>query len=259
MESVYNFSNKELLAFALVFMRMSAFVMTMPIFGVGSVPSSIKVLLALGLSFVIFPTVGWQQMDADPESFALVTLVVKEVFVGLTFGFLSRAFFIALTMAGQLISISLGISSGQLYNPTLGESSAAFDQFYGMMASLIFLGINGHHLLISAIADSYTLISVGQLTVELTGMNGVAHLVSTAMAIALKASSPVMVSILFVNVGMALIGRAVPQINILITSLPVNTLVGLFIILFTMPVLLWSMPDIVGVTHEEVMKIMKSM
>lgn len=259
MESVYNFSNKELLAFALVFLRVSAFIMVMPIFGVGSVPSPIKVLFALVVSFIVFPTVGWRQMQIDPESLAIVTLVVKELFVGLTFGFLTRAFFVALTMAGQLISVSLGASSGQLFNPALGETSAAFDQFYGILAALFFLAINGHHLLISGIADSYKLVSIDQITVALTGLKDVGGLVSTTMAVGLKVAAPVMVSILFVNVGMALIGRAVPQINILITSLPVNTLVGLFVIIFTMPLLLWGMSDIVNLTHAEVMQIMKKL
>lgn len=258
MESVYNFSNKEILAFALVFLRISAFVLAMPVFGVGNVPSPVKILFSLVMSFVIFPSVGWQKMQADPESVAIATLVVKEVFIGLAFGFLSRAFFMALGMAGQLISVSLGVSSGQLFNPTIGETSTAFDQFYGILAGLFFLAINGHHLLIGSVAESYSLIPLDQLTVNLTGLGGVTGLVSSAMAIGLKAAAPVMISILFVNVGMALIGRAVPQINIFITSLPVNTMVGLFIII-TMPLLLWSMGDIVNFTHEDVMKIMKSM
>jgi flagellar biosynthesis protein FliR len=257
-ESVYNFSNKELLAFALVFLRISSFVITMPVFGVGSVPSHVKVLFSLVFTFVIFPAVGWKQMQFDPESLGLVTLVAKEVFVGLIFGFLTRAFFVALTMAGQLISVSLGISSGQLFNPTLGDTSAAFDQFYGILASLFFLGINGHHLFIGGIAETFQLIPLSQLTVDFGGLGGIGNLTSTIMAIALKVASPVMVSILFVNVGMALVGRAVPQINILITSLPVNTMVGLFVIIFAMPMLLWSFSDIVDLTQLEVMQIMKS-
>jgi flagellar biosynthetic protein FliR len=257
-ESVYNFSNKEILAFGLVFLRVSSFVFVMPIFSVQSVPKYLKVLFSLIFAMVIFPTVGWKHMQTDPESLQIVSLVAKEVFIGLVFGFLTRAFFVAMQMAGQLISVSLGISSGQLYNPMLGETSAAFDQFYGILASLFFLSINGHHLLIGGIVETYQLVSLGQLTVSFGGLDGVAHLTSTAMQIGLKAASPIMVSILFVNVGMALIGRAVPQINILVTSLPVNTMVGLLVIIFTMPILLWGMSDMYSITQNEVMAIMKA-
>lgn len=259
MESVYNFSQKEIIAFALVFVRLSAFFATMPVFGVQNVPPSVKALLSLIVTFVVFPTVGFKSMTTDPESMSIVLLVIKEAFVGLAFGFLTRSFFVALTMAGQLISVSLGISSAQLYNPALGETSAAFDQFYSMLAALFFLAVDGHHLLLSGIVDTYKIVSLGQLTVSFEGLQGTANLVSTVMEISLKAASPVVVAILFVNVAMALIGRAVPQINILITSLPVNTLIGLFVIIFTLPFLMWEMRDILGITQTEVMRLMKSL
>jgi flagellar biosynthetic protein FliR len=258
MESVFNFNMNQLLAFGLVLLRMIGFVVAMPIVGTGSVPASVKVLLAMTLSTLLFPQIVWTGMNGSIEQLNIITLAVKELFVGLSFGFLARMFFIIITMMGEVISISLGISAAQLFNPTMGESSTAVDQLYVTLASIFFFSIGGHHVLISGIYQSFAIVSVEQLTVQLTAFQSMGTTVQEIMASAVKMSAPVMVTILFTNVAIGVIGRAVPQINILITSLPVNILVGLGVMFVSLPLLIFEMTDVLNLTATELFRFIKS-
>ncbi|OFZ14028.1 MAG: flagellar biosynthetic protein FliR [Bdellovibrionales bacterium RBG_16_40_8] len=255
---MYNFNMTEILAFTLVFLRLLGFVVTMPIVGTVNVSSSTKALLALIMTSIVFSQVGWNKITADIESMTIITLAVKEIFIGVSFGFLARLFFFAISMAGQIMSVSLGLSAAQLFNPTMGESATALDQFYVLLATLFFLAINGHHFLISGIFDSFQLIPLSKTSVSLLGFQDIGETAHKLMAFALKLSAPILVSILFMNVAIAVVGRTVPQINILITSLPINAMAGFFVLFISMPLLIWQMSDLLNLATAEMFKFLKS-
>jgi len=259
MENVYNFNMTELLAFALVLLRMLGFVVAMPVIGTANIPAQIKILFALTMSFVLFPQVGWQKLTTDIESIAIVTLAIKEVFVGLAFGFIARLFFMAVLMAGQIMSVTLGLSAAQLFNPGVGEVSTAFDQFYMVLATLFFFAILGHHSLISGIFQTFEIVPIQKTSISLLGSSSLAGMTSMVMALAVKMSAPIIIAILFMNVAVAVVGRAVPQINILITSLPINILAGFFVMFIALPLMVWQMSDLLSTTTEELMKYVKTL
>lgn len=258
MESVYNFNPAELLAFSLVLLRMIAFVVTMPIIGSVNVPTSAKILFALLMSFILFPQVGWNKLHVDVESLSIMTLAIKELFIGLTFGFLARMFFMAITMAGQIMSVSMGISSAQLFNPAMGDTSAAMDQFFVTLASLFFFAIQGHHVFIKGIFDTFQIVPLDQMTISFDAFASLGGYTQAITAIALKISAPILVSILFMNLAIAVVGRAVPQINILITSMPINVLAGFLVLFVSLPLLIWQMQDLLNFTAEELFTFIKT-
>ena len=155
-------------------------------------------------------------------------------------------------MAGQIISVSLGVASAQLFNPAFDDSGSSFDQFFMIIGTLFFLAINGHHLFIGGLIDTYRLIPLEPGTLNFESFVQVAAIVQEATEVAIKFAAPVFVTILFTNAAMGLIGRTVPQINILITSLPVNTLVGLTVIFLSLPLMIWQMEDLLQSTAEMV-------
>ena len=136
MASLYQFNEMEMLAFFLVLLRVSGFLVSWPVFGVESVPPQVKILLGLLIAFILFPAVGWQQLQGDLGSQQLFWYAIREVFIGLAIGFLARAFFYVFAVAGQIISVSMGLSSIQLFNPTVGDRSSAFDQLLVGLGSL---------------------------------------------------------------------------------------------------------------------------
>lgn len=258
MPSIYNFNEVEMLAFVLVLLRMASFLASWPILGSTQVPSSVKVLFALVITLALFPVVAWKQVQVDISSSQIVWLAIREVFIGLSLGFLSRFFFFTISMAGEIISLSMGLSSSQLFNPTLGASGSTVEQFHIALATLFFLALNGHHFLFEGIVQSYNLVPLSVDLVKLEIFSNMGGLLQLVTEICIKMSAPVLVAILFMNLSMAVIGRAVPQINVLVTSLPVNILVGFLVVLVAMPMVFLEMKEVINITTDKLFQFMKA-
>lgn len=258
MANFYDFNEIEMVAFILVFIRMVSFMVSWPVFGTTTVPSQTKVLLSLLIALMIFPVVDRSQVSVAFGSYELVFLVIKEVFIGVSFGFLGRMFFFCVSIAGQMASISMGISSSQLFNPALGSTSSSLEQFKVAIATLFFLAVHGHHVFLEGIVMSFGLVPLGMQGINLETFISVGGLAQQVMDIGIRLAAPVIVAVLFMNVAMAVIGRAVPQINVLVTSLPINILAGLVVLILMMPLFVWQMEGLVDSTAESVFKLLKT-
>ncbi|MCB0340981.1 MAG: flagellar biosynthetic protein FliR [Bdellovibrionales bacterium] len=240
-------------------MRISAFVVAWPVFGMGQMPNLTKVLFALVVAFVVFPVVGWGHVTQDLQSGLIVWMTIREVFIGLAFGFLARIFFFVASIGGQLASVSMGISSAQLFSPATGESTSALEKVQVILATIFFLTIDGHLIFLSGLVDSYQLLPLSVSGVDVAVFGTFGQLLGEVMLIGVKVAAPVMIAVLFMNLTMAVIGRAVPQINVLITSLPVNILVGFLILILAMPLMVWQMGDILEYSVDRVFSVLKAM
>jgi len=142
----------------------------------------------------------------------------------------------------------MGLSGVQLLNPNFGGRSSAIEQFLMIIATLFFISINGHHLLLMGIIDSFRLVPVFQNSINLGGFEMATLFLKEITEMGLKVCAPAMVSILFMNLALAIIGKAVPQFNVLITSLPVNILFGFTVLFVSMPILMWQMDTFLELT-----------
>lgn len=259
MPNIYQFNFYEFLAFFLILLRISGFVVAWPIFGVAMVPSPAKILFAFVLALILFPVVDWKAMPIHTslESLSIIWLSIKEIFIGLSFGYLARMFFYVMEVAGELISLSMGISSVQLFNPAMGERSSATSQFFIILATLFFLAINGHHILLTGLQQSFQLLPLSESGLNFSAYSHFGSLLQEIVLIGLKMSMPVMISIFFMNIALAIIGRAVPQINVLITSLPVNILVGFIVMFITLPFVVYQMSDLLDNTATHMFQLLK--
>lgn len=258
MVSLFDFNEYEMLAFFLVLIRISAFIVSWPVFDAPSVPAPVKILFALVISIMVFPTINYDGLPVDLLENRIVLLGIKEAFIGLSFGFLAKMFFFAIRIAGEIISVSMGLSSSQLFNPAMGGQMTTVENFKVIVASLFFLAINGHHLLLSGLVDTFRLLPLNLELINLDHLNAVGKFVSEIMIVGVKIASPVLISIFFVNMAMAIIGRTVPQINVLVTSLPVNIMVGFIIMFVSVPLLVWQMHDLLQLTTERLFALVKT-
>jgi flagellar biosynthetic protein FliR len=241
MFEIYKFGEAEIILFALIFMRVSTMLVTMPVIGGRSIPNIAKVLLSFSVSLVLIPfvkTTGPQSLSWKAD---LLILFGREALVGLFMGFLARVMFMTVEIAGQILSFSMGLSAAQLVNPNFGESSSVMEQFETVLGTLIFLVINGHHMFFEALYRSFQLAPVGLLTLNVGTLGSVTTMAQDAFSIAIKLAGPMIAVILFLNVALGIVGRAVPQINVFVISFPVNILVGLFIFMVSIPLLLTVM------------------
>lgn len=241
MTEVYRFSEGEILLFGMLLLRMSAFVVSWPVFGTELSIPQVKILFALILTMVIFPTMSWNPTQMAAVKSDLVVLALREVFIGLALGYLARFFFFAFRVAGEMVSQAMGLSAASVFNPALGGQTTAVEQFYVAVASLFYLGVNGHHLLISALVRTLELVPVAKLGLNYSQFTGVGHMLQEVIELGLKFSAPVVISILVVNLVLGVVGKTVPQLNVLITSFPINIMVGFLFMLITLPLLMDNM------------------
>lgn len=225
-------------SFILVLLRVSAMIVTIPVIGHRSVPVRIKACLSLIMAFLIFPFVSRQMPAISPDLFPLVMQMAGEVMIGLVIGFTARFVFTGIQFAGELIGIQMGFSIANVLDPMSDLRVSVVSEMQYLMAMLAFLAVNGHHIFISAMVDSYRLLA--PLGFHFSGqlMQVILESSKDIFIVAVKASAPVIAVLLFTNLGLALVARTVPQINILIVGFPIQIAAGLIFLGLTMPILL---------------------
>ena len=235
---VYHFNEMEIIAFGLMFLRISSCLVLMPIFGSKLVPAPTKALLSLVVVFVLFPVLKSSQVLPHTWKDDLFLLALREIFVGVLLGFLTRFIFMGVEVAGQILSLTMGLSAVQLINPTFSESSTIMEQFETVLATLLFLALNGHHFLFEALFHSFQLAPIGVLSLSQHALAETNSLVQEVFIIGIKLAGPMIAVTLFLNIALGIVGRAVPQINVFIISFPINILVGLFVFMVSIPLLI---------------------
>ncbi len=248
----------EAFAFLLIFTRMSSFLVTWPVFGGMNVPAILKILLSLLLSFTLYPVLKADFNHVFSSYAQLIFYVSKEVFIGLVLAQISYFFFYMVQMTADLVSTSLGISSAQLFNPTFQSSATPVDNLYYALAVLFFLLVNGHHMFLTGLVQSYDVAPIFRWSFELKSLAQISLIGRDVIILGLQLSAPVLVSILLINVSLAIVGRAVPQINVLVTSMPINTLAGIAVLVFSMPFLLDQMGTNLGFFVEQFFSFLKT-
>ena len=223
--------------FFIVFLRVSAVVAMLPILSDRSTPVRIKGGLSVLITMLVIPFVGRPaEMPADPIS--LLLMMAGEVLIGFILGFASSLLFAGIQMAGDLIGFQMGFSIVNVIDPATSAQVSIISEFQYLLAGLLFLAVDGHHMLILAVSESYTVLPV--LGFHVTGalVQSLVELSRELFVIAVKISSPVVIALVFANLGLGLIARTVPQINILVVGFPLQIAIGLIGIGLTVPLFL---------------------
>jgi flagellar biosynthetic protein FliR len=224
--------------FILTFLRVSAMIITIPILGDITVPVRVKGGLALLISFLIFPFVQTAAWKLSADIFFLILRMAGEIMIGVMVGFAGRLIFDGIQLAGQLIGFQMGFSIVNVIDPVNNEQVSIISQFQYLIAMLIFLVMNGHHIFLYAIAESFRILP--PLGFHFSGelMQLVLVFVRNMLEVAIKTGAPIIAVLLFMSVGMGLVARTVPQINIFIVGFPLQIAIGLIGIGVTLPIFL---------------------
>ena len=252
-------NDTQVILFGLIWLRMVSFVFSSAFLGSPSVNPPVKVLFSVVLAFIVFPFAHPVNTDKQSLNDFLILLAGREILVGLILGLLTRFFFFALSMAGELISLSIGLGSAQVYNPFMGQSGQVIEQFFSLTGTVVFLALNGHHLFITALVQSFDVIPFCNLSLQLGGLAEVAQKFQEIFVIMIKIAAPVLATVFIVNLSMAIMGRAVPQLNVLVTSFPVTILIGLTVLIVSLPLMTIEMNMLMEHTSSELFKLMRSM
>jgi flagellar biosynthesis protein FliR len=249
--NVLNIFEIEAFAFILILARMSAFLVTWPVFGGMNVPAPLKILLSFLISITLYPILKADFKHVFNSYSQVIFYVGKEVFIGLALAQVSYMFFYMIQMMADLVSTSLGISSAQLFNPTFQTSATPIDTMYYGMAVLFFLLVNGHHMFLTGLVQSYDIAPIFRWSLDGRSFAQVSLIGKDVIVMGLQLASPVLVSILLINISLAIVGRAVPQINVLVTSMPINALAGIGVLILSMPFLVDQLGTSLGMFVEQ--------
>lgn len=223
--------------FILVLIRVSSILLMIPVFGDATLPSIVKWGLSLLISMILFPLVKSGIGPLGDLGFLPLALrIAGELLIGVSIGFTARFIFTGIQMGGELLGFQMGFSMASVIDPTSNLQVSIISEFQYMLSLLLFLGLDAHHIIISAIAESYQVLS--PLNVHYSGelMKLIIRLSQEVFMIAVKISAPIMAVLLFTNVALGVVARTVPQINIFIVSFPLQISIGLLFMGLTAPV-----------------------
>ena len=213
--------------------RVSGVLSVAPVIGSPQIPVRIRAMLALLLTLAILPLTG-PLPEVDPFSLEGVIVTISQLIIGLIMGFTLLIVFNVLSIAGEAIAAAMGLGFALLADPTSGVQIPVVSQFFAIIATLLFLALDGHHALISMLATSFTLIPVGQ-TLNPQGFWEIINWSSILFAGAVMVALPALIAMLSINLVMGVMTRAAPQLNIFSVGFPVTMTLGFIVILLTLP------------------------
>jgi flagellar biosynthesis protein FliR len=216
------------LVYLLVFARTGAMVMLLPAIGETSVPPLVRLVLALAISLALGPTVASAYPQSAPQTtLALGLLVAREVTAGILVGTMARIIMSALQVAGTLIATQTGLAYASTVDPTSqGEQGAIVGNFFSLLGVVLIFATNLHHLAIGAIAGSYHLIPPGGSLPTADMAELTIRLVSGSFALGFQLAAPFLVFGFALSVGLGVLARLMPQLQIYMVAMPANILVG---------------------------------
>jgi len=213
-------------------LRISAMLMTAPIFSLNALNLRIRILFGLALTVMVYPLHDWPVID--PLSGNGLLEVANQITLGVLMGLTLQVVVAAVLVAGQTISNSVGLSMATLIDPNSGNVPV-LSQFLIVMATLIFIGLGGHALLIGMVMESFNTMPVGKSLLSPSAWTALAAWSSMIFLGALLTALPVVVTMLFINIGLGITTRAAPALNIFSVGFPALLLAGFAVMMMSLP------------------------
>ncbi|HMS54988.1 MAG TPA: flagellar biosynthetic protein FliR [Fimbriimonadaceae bacterium] len=222
-----------LYAFLVVFVRCSAMLMVSPMFGAQSTPLPIRIFTTLSISgaltLALKPSVG----PVPSGLYELATAVLHEAIIGVLLGSLAALIMQAAQMGGAFLDLQIGLGSSQIMNPVEGVPVSVVSQFKNMLCLVLFLGIDGHHVMLNAFAASFQSAPGGADWMLI--QQNVVSLVGEMSLIALQIAAPVAAVSFVVDAALGIVNKAVPQMQVFMVGMPAKLAMGFLTLSLALP------------------------
>ncbi len=219
--------------FLLILLRVSALLIVAPIFGHRLFLARAKVGLAVMVSMVVFPLVDG--FDVPEGFFPYAVMMVGEVILGLVLGYVVLLLFIGIQFAGQLAGLQMGFGIVNVIDPQSHDQISIIGQFLNILAILMVLTLDGHHIILNGLLGSFEAVPLGGVVLQASIAHKLIALSSEVFVIAIKISAPILVALFLISTAMGVLARTVPQMNVFIVGFPVQLAVGLSVLVATLP------------------------
>ena len=212
-------------------LRISALMITAPIFSLSAFNTRLRILLALVLTWLVYPLHTWPVVD--PTSAQGLVEVFNQIMIGATMGLILQVVVGAVVVAGQSIAAAMGLSMANMIDPNMGNVPT-ISQLLIVMSTLIFVGFGGHAIMLGLILESFHSLPIGTSIMNQAVYGRVLQWSSMVFLGAVLMALPVMVALLFINVGLGVVTRAAPSLNIFAVGFPAMIMAGFVILIISM-------------------------
>ena len=237
MSLLSDFIVNNLFAFILIFTRLGSALMIMPGIGDSFVSTKIRLLFALALSFVVTPVLSSFMPPPPAIAMAFMLLIISEAIIGIFIGTVMRILIGALDTAGMIFSLQSGFANARMFNPVSGGQGSLAGALFSTLGVVMILATNMHHLLITTIFKSYHMFPTTNGILDTGSMAQViVNMVSVAFKIGVQFAAPFIIVGLLVYTGFGLLGRLLPQIQVFFLALPLQILLSLITLSFTISI-----------------------
>lgn len=209
-------------------------VMLAPVFGANGVPTLVKLGLAAGLSAVVFPMISATNPFIPNELLPWVAILIKETLMGLVMGFIMNLITYILQGAGQLIDFQMSFTMGNVIDPINGMQSSISGSFLALVATMVLLATNSHYYILSAIVKSYEYLPINPSGISYSPAFFIA-ITAKVFVLSVQIAMPIFGAIFLADVGVGLLSKTVPQLNIFSVIFPVKIIFGFMIFWLMMP------------------------
>ena len=215
-------------SFMLVLTRVSAMIYAFPFFGSPAITMRVRIAFTLVISFMLLPLVGVEGLGFDWNLGRLALGIGRELAVGLIVGFGTKFMFEAFSVAGTFAGRQMGFAMAELVDPITSAPQSMVGQFWALVAILLFLAVDGHHFLIRLLMQNFQLVPLNTGMLQpASGRMLIAG--STEMfRLALRLAAPAMILALMMDVGVGVLTRAMPRLQVFFVALPLKLVVGVF-------------------------------
>lgn len=222
--------------FLFMLTRVTGLFVMAPFFGSMNIPQYVRVGAAVSFALALFPVVdGMGAVAAPPTVLGFAAEVARELFIGWLIGFVAYISFAAISMAGKVMDMQVGFSMVNVMDPTSGQQMPLIGSFLYNLALIVFLVTNGHHALISALAGSFEAVPLLTLDPSLSLVEIITRFTVGVFTTGVQVALPVTFSVLLTNVGLGILARTMPQLNIFVVGVPMHIIVGLFVLSIVIP------------------------
>ena len=227
------------------FIRIGACFMVSPAFGAIFVPARLRLVLAGAIALLVAPLVT-SPAGITPFSPAGVVVTIQQVIIGVALGFALQVLFDAVSMGGQLLANSMGLSFAFNVDPARGTGTPALGTLYALLVMLTFLALDGHLALIEVLVDGFRTLPIGEAGLGTQGLWALVGWGTQIFSGALAVALPGITALLIVNLAFGVMSRAAPSLNLFAVGFPISLVFGLVIVLVGLPALQSSFIRLLG-------------
>jgi flagellar biosynthetic protein FliR len=255
--NLFGLTEAQFETFVLVLVRVSVMLFMLPIFQSSQVNPRVRFGLGLAIAFVVWHVVPpIQPLDGIG---ALTAAVISQAFIGFIFGFVGFLVFVGIQYAGEVMDLLVGFSIVNVINPLTSQNVSVLGEFQLALGSLIYLISNAHHLLFQGLGGSFTLLPLPFVAIHQPLETNLMAFFGQAFYIVFQITAPVGVSLFLTNVGLALMARVAPQLNVFAVGFPLQITIGLTMIVLSLPLLEVFLPQVFSETPRELDSVLRAM